>query len=74
MHPGRICLSAAMHVLSRDNDMDMGLALRHFPCCSILHLLYFWDVGLSIEIEFIVLIRIHQELFEFGRDIEEGIE
>ncbi|WP_225776353.1 hypothetical protein [Pseudomonas sp. Marseille-Q5115] len=57
---------AAEQVYARHDDVDVRLTLDGFAGLLIVYPFELWQVRFGIEIEFILIIGIHQKLLELG--------
>ncbi|WP_438942643.1 hypothetical protein [Pseudomonas amygdali] len=67
VHINRIGLIATEQVDTRNDDMNVRLAVNHLAGFPISDRLLFWQVRFGIQIKFFRLVRMHKEVLEVGR-------
>ncbi|WP_407719301.1 hypothetical protein [Pseudomonas syringae] len=66
VHINRIGLIATQQIDTRDNDMNVRLAVNHLAGFPVSDRLHFGQVRFGIQIEFFRLVRMHKEVLEVG--------
>ncbi|WP_054097449.1 hypothetical protein [Pseudomonas amygdali] len=68
VHINRIGLIATQQVDTRNDDMNVRLAVNHITGFPVSHRFHFGQMRFGIQIELFWLIRMHEKVLEVGRN------